>query len=189
MDAIKSLEKTLSERIIKLEDIPDLELSENNRALEEINKLCEKKAAYRLGVDKFVGRRFIWNLILDSIKSELPLNNLSVDGLPISQDIISNMLISMKDQGLIEKEDDKYYIVLDKVLSKETIVEFCWCRADQIKIENILYHFHFPIEINSYGAKVPSAAFIHCQNIVNTLHKEKVLNKAVDNSFCWNDNN
>lgn len=188
MDISKTLEQTLNERPIKLSDIPDLELSENSQAFDELQKLCERKAAYRLGVDKFIGRKFIWNLILDSIKLERPLNNISVDGFLISQNIVSNMLIAMKDQGLIEKEENNYHIVLDKVLSKEIIVEFCWCRADQIKIENILSHFHFATQKTAYGATGPSAAFIHCQNILNALYKEKLLNKSlVDDSFCWND--
>ena len=185
-DIAKSLEKMLNESPVEFLDIQ--ELVEKDKALNELNKLCERKVAYRLGVDKFVGRQFLWNLILDNIKVGNSLAQLQTDRHFVSQHIISKMLESMEREGLIEKEDGKYYVVLDKVLSREVILEFCHQRADQITTESILAHFRFNSNVTACGATGPSKAFYHCQQIVDKLCNEGVLKRSnMDNSFSWGD--
>ncbi len=188
MDITKNLEQMLNERTIKVSDIKDLQLTDESQTLIELNKLCETKAAYRIGVDGFVGRQFLWNLILDNIKMENSIDVLTVDGRPISQNIICKMLNSMESEGLIKKENSIYKAVLDTILSKQVLRNFFSHRADQIKIEDILYHFRFKSSIISYGSKVPSAAFSHCQQVVNNLCNEGFIKEDTTNkSFSWND--
>jgi hypothetical protein len=144
--------------------------------------------AYRLGTDGFIGRQFLWNFILDLVKAERDLNNVHIENHIISPNLVSAMLDSMEQEGLIQKSDNGYQAVLDKILSKKVISEFFWRRADQIKIENILHHFHFSCAKTAYGSTIPSAAFNHCQKMIDDLSAEALIKKnPIENSFSWND--
>lgn len=188
MDITKNLEQTLNERIIKLEDIQGLQLTDESHILNELNKLCERKAAYRVKVDGFVGYQFLWNLILDTIKMENDVNALMVNERHLSQNIVSKMLNSMENEGLIKKEDNSYRAVLDKILSKDVISRFFWGRADKITIEEILNHFRFKPTCKVYGAITPSAAYEHTKQIIDQFCQEGKLQKAtIGNSFSWSD--
>jgi hypothetical protein len=189
-DIAKNLEKILNERPIKLSDIQDSQLSENDKALNELQKLCDKKLAYRFGVDEYVGRQFLWNFILDAIKANKPLTQplLCHSNHPISQHLVSTMLEFMEKDGLIKKEGYAYCIVLDKVLSREVILDFCRQRADQITVANILQHFRFNPTCEVYGSTIQSQAFDHVKKIVDNLCAEDILKKSnLDTSFAWSD--
>lgn len=190
MDITKQLEKILNERPIKLSDIQDAQLPDNDKALNELQKLCDKKLAYRFGVDEFVGRQFLWNLILDAIKSgdSLTTLTLSRQNYFISQHIISKMLECMESDGLIQRENNAWRIVLDKVLSRDVILEFCHQRADQITVENILIHFHFAATVKAHGRQGETLAYNHCKQIIDKLCGEGILVKSrFDESFSWKD--
>lgn len=189
-DIAKNLEKMLNEKPVKLSDIQDLDLAENDKALNELQKLCDKKLAYRFGVDEFVGRQFLWNFILDAIKAGDQLINLRLchHNYPISKHIISTMLEFMEKDGLITKEHGPWRIVLDKVLSRKVILDFCRQRADQITVKDILRHFHFDSIFKVNSDELPSAASSHCQQIINKLCDEGILKKSnLDDSFSWSD--
>lgn len=191
IDITKSLEQTLSEKIIKLNDIQDLKLEEDSSLLQGLNMLCERKAAYRLGADGYIGYQFLCDLILDNIKMEKSIDNLIIEGRSISPNIVSKILNYMENEGLIIKENNVYRAVLDKILSKEIILKFCWGRVDKIKIEDILQHFHFNPTCKVRGATIPSRAFDHVRETLNQLCVENFLQKPTTEAYAafysWSD--
>lgn len=189
-DIAKNLEKTLSEKVIILSDIQDLKLEDNSSLLDSLNMLCENKTAYRLGEDKYVGHAFLWNFILDHIKIEKDVRDIKIEGISLGLNIVSKMLASMEDKGLIKKENSVYLAVLDKLLSKDIILKYCWSRVDKIRIEDILKYFHFT-SINTERKLIwYKPAFIHCQKIIDQLCIEGKLQKFETNDvdfFTWTD--
>lgn len=178
MDITKQLEKTLSEKVIILSDIQDLKLEDNSSLLDSLNMLCEKKAAYRLGVDGYIGYQFLWNFILDKIKMEKGTRDLDIEGRPFTPNIVAKMLASMEAEGLIKKEGSVYRAVLDKILSKEIILNFCWGRADVIKIEDILRYYRFAsFATGERDLAWRSPAFNHCRKIMDQLSSDGMLQK------------